>query len=135
MLRMHVCWGNYEGPHIYDISISKIFDVIMSFKGNYILFESSNPRHAHEWEIFDMFKNKIPQSKILIPGVIDSTSNFVEHPELIKQRLKKFINIVGIKRVIAGSDCGFGTFAGFGNVDEQIVFEKFKSMVLAAKTI
>ncbi len=135
MLRMHVCWGNYEGPHIYDISIGKIFDIIMSFRGDYLLFEASNPRHAHEWKIFNDYKAKIPESKILIPGVIDSTSNFVEHPELIKNRLENFINIVGKKRVIAGSDCGFGTFAGFGNVDEEIVFEKLKSMVIAARKI
>ena len=133
MLRMHVCWGNYEGPHIDDISISEIFEVIMSFRGNYILFESSNPRHAHEWKIFDDLKSKIPETKILIPGVVDSTSNFVEHPELICQRLEKFVNIVGKERVLAGSDCGFGTFAGYGNVDEDIVFEKLKSMVVAAK--
>ena len=133
MLRMHVCWGNYEGPHIDDISISEIFEVIMSFRGNYILFESSNPRHAHEWKIFDDLKTKIPETKILIPGVIDSTSNFVEHPDLISQRLDKFVNIVGKDRVIAGSDCGFGTFAGYGNVDEDIVFEKLKSMVEAAQ--
>ena len=133
MLRMHVCWGNYEGPHIDDIPISEIFEVIMSFKGNYILFESSNPRHAHEWKIFDNLKSKIPEQKILIPGVIDSTSNFIEHPDLIHQRLQKFVNIVGKERVIAGSDCGFGTFAGFGNVDNDIVFEKLRSMVYAAK--
>ena len=135
MLRIHVCWGNYEGPHIDDISISKIFEIIMSFRGNYILFESSNPRHAHEWKIFDNLQIKTPETKILIPGVIDSTSNFVEHPDLICQRLMKFINIVGKDRVIAGSDCGFSTFAGFGNVDEDIVYEKLKSMTTAAKRI
>ena len=134
MLRMHVCWGNYEGPHIDDISISEIFEVVMSFRGNYILFESSNPRHAHEWKIFNDLKSKIPETKILIPGVVDSTSNFVEHPDLICQRLEKFVNIVGKERVIAGSDCGFGTFAGYGNVDEDIVFEKLKSMVQAVKS-
>ena len=133
MLRMHVCWGNYEGPHIDDISISEIFEIIMSFRGDCILFESSNPRHAHEWKIFDDLKFKIPETKILIPGVIDSTSNFVEHPDLIYQRLMKFVNIVGKDRVIAGSDCGFGTFAGFGNVDEDIVYEKLKSMTIAAQ--
>ena len=106
----------------------------MSFRGNYLLFESSNPRHAHEWKIFDDLKSKIPETKILIPGVVDSTSNFVEHPDLICQRLEKFVNIVGKDRVIAGSDCGFGTFAGYGNVDKDIVFEKLKSMVKAAKS-
>ena len=135
MLRLHVCWGNYEGPHIHDIPIEKIFDVLMSFKGNYLLFESSNPRHQHEWEIFDQLKNKIPENKILIPGVLDTTSNFVEHSSLVKQRIEKFVNIVGKVRVIAGTDCGFGTFAGFGNVDPDIAYLKLQSLVDGASKI
>ncbi len=135
MLRLHVCWGNYEGPHIHDIPIEKIFDVLMSFKGNYLLFESSNPRHQHEWEVFNELKHKIPEDKILIPGVIDSTSNFVEHSSLVKQRLERFVNIVGKERVIAGTDCGFGTFAGFGNVDPDIVYSKLQSLVEGANKI
>tara|TARA_Y100000591_G_scaffold287919_1_gene271833 strand:+ start:1 stop:681 length:681 start_codon:yes stop_codon:yes gene_type:complete len=135
MLRLHVCWGNYEGPHIHDIPIEKIFDVLMSFKGNYLLFESSNPRHQHEWEIFDQLKSKIPDNKVLIPGVLDTTSNFVEHSSLVKQRIEKFVNIVGKERVIAGTDCGFGTFAGFGNVDPDIAYLKLKSLVEGASKV
>ncbi len=135
MLRLHVCWGNYEGPHIHDIPIEKIFDVLMSFKGNYLLFESSNPRHQHEWEIFDQLKNKIPENKILIPGVLDTTSNFVEHSSLVKQRIEKFVKIVGKERVIAGTDCGFGTFAGFGNVDPDIAYLKLQSLVEGASKV
>ena len=132
-IRMHICWGNYEGPHTFDIGLEKILPIVLKAKSKYLLIESSNPRHAHEWKIFDDLKSKIPETKILIPGVVDSTSNFVEHPDLICQRLENFINIVGKERLIAGSDCGFGTFAGYGNVDEDIVFEKLKSMVAAAK--
>ena len=135
MLRLHVCWGNYEGPHIHDISIEQIFDVLMSFKGNYLLFESSNPRHQHEWEIFEQLKKKIPENKTLIPGVLDTTSNFVEHSSLVRQRIERFVNIVGKDRVIAGTDCGFGTFAGFGNVDPDIAYLKLQSLVEGASKI
>ena len=135
MLRLHVCWGNYEGPHTHDISIEQIFEVLMSFKGNYLLFESSNPRHQHEWEIFEKFKNKIPEDKVLIPGVLDTTSNFVEHSSLVRQRIEKFVDIVGKDRVIAGTDCGFGTFAGFGNVDPDIAYLKLQSLVEGASKI
>ena len=137
MLRMHVCWGNYEGPHIDDISISEIFEVIMSFRGNYILFESSNPRHAHEWKVFE--KIKLPRDKVIVPGVIDSTSNFVEHPEVVADRLKQFSTFVPKEQIMAGTDCGFSTFAGFGKVDEKICYEKLISLVkgtqIASKTI
>jgi len=134
-LRLHVCWGNYEGPHIHDISIEKIFEVLMSFKGNFLLFESSNPRHQHEWEIFEKLKNKIPENKVLIPGVLDTTSNFVEHSSLVRQRIERFVNIVGKERVIAGTDCGFGTFAGFGNVDPDIAYLKLQSLVEGASHV
>ena len=134
-LRLHVCWGNYEGPHIHDISIEKIFEVLMSFKGNFLLFESSNPRHQHEWEIFEKLKNKIPENKVLIPGVLDTTSNFVEHSSLVRQRIERFVNIVGKERVIAGTDCGFGTFAGFGNVDPDIAYLKLQSLVEGASKV
>ena len=134
-LRLHVCWGNYEGPHIHDISIEKIFEVLMSFKGNFLLFESSNPRHQHEWEIFEKLKNKIPENKVLIPGVLDTTSNFVEHSSLVRQRIERFVNIVGKERVIAGTDCGFGTFAGFGNVDPDIAYLKLQSLVEGASQV
>ena len=131
-VRVHICWGNYEGPHICDISMDSMFSTFMSVNANYLLFETSNPRHAHEWTIFDNRKNEIPEDKILIPGVIDSTTNFVEHPELVAQRLKRFTNIVGVERVIAGSDCGFGTFAGFGAVDPEIAFAKLETLVKGA---
>ena len=134
-LRLHVCWGNYEGPHIHDISIEKIFEVLMSFKGDFLLFESSNPRHQHEWEIFEKLKNKIPENKVLIPGVLDTTSNFVEHSSLVRQRIERFVNIVGKERVIAGTDCGFGTFAGFGNVDPDIAYLKLQSLVEGASQV
>ena len=131
-VRVHICWGNYEGPHICDISMDSMFSTFMSVNANYLLFETSNPRHAHEWTIFENRKNEIPEDKILIPGVIDSTTNFVEHPELVAQRLKRFTNIVGVERVIAGTDCGFGTFAGFGAVDPEIAFAKLETLVKGA---
>jgi len=131
-VRVHICWGNYEGPHVCDIPMDIVFSTLMSVNADYVLFETSNPRHAHEWTIFENRKNEIPDCKILIPGVIDSTTNFVEHPELIAQRLEKFINIVGFERVIAGSDCGFGTFAGFGAVDPEIAFAKLESLARGA---
>ena len=134
-VRVHICWGNYEGPHICDISMDSMFSTFMSVNANYLLFETSNPRHAHEWTIFENRKNEIPEDKILIPGVIDSTTNFVEHPELVAQRLKRFTNIVGVERVIAGSDCGFGTFAGFGNVDPDIAYLKLQSLVQGASKV
>ena len=131
-VRVHICWGNYEGPHICDIAMDSMFSTFMSVNANYLLFETSNPRHAHEWTIFENRKNEIPEDKILIPGVIDSTTNFVEHPELVAQRLKRFTNIVGVERVIAGSDCGFGTFAGFGAVAPEIAFAKLETLVKGA---
>ena len=131
-VRVHICWGNYEGPHICDISMDSMFSTFMSVNANYLLFETSNPRHAHEWTIFENRKSEIPEDKILIPGVIDSTTNFVEHPELVAQRLNRFTNIVGVERVIAGSDCGFGTFAGFGSVDPEIAFAKLETLVKGA---
>ncbi len=125
-VRMHVCWGNYEGPHICDIALKKILPSLMKAKPRALLFEGANPRHAHEW--VDWKNVDLPDDYVLIPGVIDSTSNFVEHPELIAQRLKNFIDIVGAERVIAGTDCGFSTFAGFGAVDPDIVWAKLKAL-------
>lgn len=130
-VRMHICWGNYEGPHHHDAPMSMVMPVALKAKPQGILFENSNPRHAHEWaEIAEM---DIPDDKILIPGVIDSTTNFIEHPELVAQRIERFTNIVGRERVIAGSDCGFSTFAGFGAVDEDIVYAKLASMAEGAQ--
>ena len=121
-IRLHICWGNYEGPHVCDIDMNKVFSTLMKTKARYILFETSNPRHSHEWKVFRDRKQEIPEDKILVPGVIDTTTNFVEHPELVAQRISRFVDIVGSERVIAGTDCGFGTFAGFGAVDPEICF-------------
>lgn len=127
-VRIHICWGNYEGPHVCDIPMSKMFDTLMSTKSRYVLFETSNPRHGHEWTVFRDRKVDIPADKVLVPGVVDTTTNFVEHPELVAQRIDRFTQIVGRDRVIAGSDCGFGTFAGYGAVDPDIAFAKLKAL-------
>lgn len=125
-LRMHVCWGNYEGPHDHDIALEKVIDIVLAARPSTILFEGANPRHEHEWKVWA--GAKIPDDKILAPGVIDSCSNYVEHPELIAQRLERFINIVGIERVIASTDCGFGTFAGYGKIDPEVAWKKMRVM-------
>ena len=131
-VRVHICWGNYEGPHVCDIPMSKMFDTLMSVDAQYLLFETSNPRHGHEWAVFRDRARDIPDDKILVPGVVDTTTNFVEHPELVAQRLERFVNIVGHNRVIAGSDCGFGTFAGFGAVDPDIAYAKLTALAEGA---
>ena len=130
-VRMHLCWGNYEGPHIHDIPLRKILPTVMKAKPQAILFETSNPRHAHDWQVWA--DAKIPDDKILIPGVLDTTTNFVEHPELVAERILKFTNIVGRERVMAGSDCGFGTFAGFGAVHPSICWAKLGAMAEGAQ--
>ncbi|MBG6204799.1 5-methyltetrahydropteroyltriglutamate--homocysteine methyltransferase [Labrenzia sp. EL_13] len=127
-VRIHICWGNYEGPHVCDISMDKVFSTLMSARARYVLFETSNPRHAHEWTVFRDRRSEIPDDKVLVPGVVDTTTNFVEHPEVVAQRLDRFVGIVGADRVIAGSDCGFGTFAGYGAVDPEIAFAKLKAL-------
>jgi 5-methyltetrahydropteroyltriglutamate--homocysteine methyltransferase len=129
-VRMHVCFGNYEGPHHHDASMSVVLPIALRAKPQALLFETANPRHAHEWTVFR--DSKIPDDKILIPGVLDSTTNFIEHPELVAQRIETFTNIVGRERVIAGTDCGFSTFAGFGAVDEEIVYAKLAAMAEGA---
>ncbi len=131
-VRIHICWGNYEGPHVCDIPMAKMFDTLMSARARYVLFETSNPRHGHEWTTFRDRKADIPEGKVLVPGVVDTTTNFVEHPELVAQRIARFVDIVGAERVIAGSDCGFGTFAGFGAVDPDIAFAKLKALAEGA---
>lgn len=132
-VRVHICWGNYEGPHCCDIAMDKVFSTLMATKSRYVLFETSNPRHAHEWTVFRDRKAEIPDDKVLVPGVVDTTTNFVEHPELVAQRIDRFTEIVGPDRVIAGSDCGFGTFAGFGAVDPQIAYSKLAALSEGAK--
>lgn len=131
-VRIHICWGNYEGPHVCDIPMAQMFDTLMSARARYVLFETSNPRHGHEWATFRDRRADIPDDKVLVPGVVDTTTNFVEHPELVAQRLTRFTEIVGKDRVIAGSDCGFGTFAGFGAVDPDIAYAKLKAMAEGA---
>jgi len=130
-VRMHLCWGNYEGPHTHDIPIEKILPIVMKAKPQAVLFEAANPRHAHEWQVWN--EAQIPEDKILIPGVLDTTTNFIEHPQLVAERVLKFTNIVGRERVIAGSDCGFGTFAGFGAVHPTICWGKLSAMAEGAR--
>ena len=125
-LRMHVCWGNYEGPHDYDIPVEKIMDVILSARPATILFEGANPRHEHEWSVWK--ETKLPEEKILAPGFIDSCSNYIETPELIAQRIERFADFVGKDRVIASSDCGFGTFAGYGKIDPAVAWKKLANL-------
>ena len=131
-VRAHICWGNYEGPHICDIGLEHVFATLMSVRAGFVLFENANPRHAHEWAVFRDRKDEIPDDMILVPGVIDSTNNFVEHPELVAQRIEQFTGIVGPDRVVAGSDCGFGTFAGFGSVDPDITYVKLAALAEGA---
>lgn len=131
-IRVHICWGNYEGPHCCDIAMDRVFATLMSTKSRYLLFETSNPRHAHEWAVFRDRRREIPDDKVLVPGVVDSTTNFIEHPELVAQRIQRFADIVGAQRVIAGSDCGFGTFAGFGAVDPDIAYAKLGALAEGA---
>ena len=131
-VRVHICWGNYEGPHVCDIDMDKVFSTLMNTRASYVLFETSNPRHAHEWTVFRDRASEIPDDKVLVPGVVDTTTNFVEHPELVAERIARFVGIVGAERVIAGSDCGFGTFAGFGAVDPEIAYAKLTSLAEGA---
>ena len=131
MMRLHVCWGNYEGPHHYDAPMSMVLPIALEARPQALLFEASNPRHAHEWTTFR--DADIPDNKILVPGVLDSTTNFVEHPELVAERICRFADIVGRDRVMAGTDCGFATFAGFGAVDQDIVYAKLGAMVEGAQ--
>ena len=129
-MRMHVCWGNYEGPHHCDAPMDVVLPIALRARPQALLFENANPRHAHEWTVFR--DAALPDDKVLVPGVIDSVSNFIEHPLLVAERILKFIDIVGAERVIAGTDCGFSTFAGFGNVDSEIVYAKLAALTEGA---
>ena len=129
-MRMHVCWGNYEGPHTHDIALDKIIAIVLKARPAAIQFEASNPRHSHEWVVWK--NTPIPEDKVLIPGLLTSTSNYVEHPELVAQRICQFADIVGRDRVLAGTDCGFGTFAGIGKMDPGISFKKLEALVEGA---
>lgn len=131
-VRMHVCWGNYEGPHCCDVEMGVILPTLMRAKPAGLLFETSNPRHQADWTYFAEMSAEIPEDKVLIPGVIDSTTNFVEHPRVVAERIERYANIIGRERVIAGTDCGFSTFAGFGVVDPEIVWAKLRTLAEGA---
>ena len=129
--RMHVCWGNYEGPHHYDVPMARLLPIVLKAKPRGLLFEAANPRHAHEWTVFKSVQ--LPEDKILIPGMLTTTTNYIEHPELVAERLERFAHIVGRERIMAGTDCGFGTFAGFGPVEPDIAYLKLRSLVEGAQ--
>ena len=128
--RLHLCWGNYEGPHHLDIEVDKIIDVVLAANCSTLVFEASNPRHAHEWAVWA--NAKIPEGKVLAPGVIDTTTNFIEHPDLVAERICRFADIVGRDRVLAATDCGFGTWSGFGAIDPEICWAKLGSLAKGA---
>ncbi len=130
-LRIHVCWGNYEGPHHYDVPLADMIDLVFKVRATYISFEAANPRHAHEWRLFETVK--LPDGKVLIPGVIESKANFIEHPELIAQRIGRYAKLVGRENVMAGSDCGYGTWVGQAAVDPDVVWAKFAALADGAR--
>jgi len=129
--RIHICWGNYEGPHDHDIEFAKVAPILVKAKPQALVVEAANPRHEHEWKVWQ--ETKLPDDKILIPGVLDTSTNYVEHPELVAERICRFADVVGRERVIAGSDCGFGTFAGYGKLDPDISFKKLAAMAQGAE--
>jgi 5-methyltetrahydropteroyltriglutamate--homocysteine methyltransferase len=129
--RIHLCWGNYEGPHTHDVPLSTILPPLLRAKPAALLIESANPRHEHEWDVWT--RHRLPDDKVLVPGVIDTSTNYVEHPELVAQRITRYANVVGRERVLAGTDCGMGTFAGFGPVDPDIAWAKLRSLVAGAR--
>jgi 5-methyltetrahydropteroyltriglutamate--homocysteine methyltransferase len=131
-VRMHVCWGNYEGPHHRDVEMATILPVLVKAKPQGLLFETANPRHQHDLEAFTALRHTLPDDKVLIPGMIDTTTNFIEHPRVVANRLRGFVDLVGAERVLAGTDCGFGTFAGFGAVDAEIVWAKLATLAEGA---
>ena len=131
MVRMHLCWGNYEGPHHRDVPLADVIDLVMKARPHAISFEAANPRHAHEWALFE--RVKLPDGKVLIPGVIESKSNFIEHPELVAQRIGRYARLVGRENVLAGSDCGYGTWVGQAAVDPDVVFAKLAAMAEGAR--
>ena len=131
MVRMHVCWGNYEGPHTHDIDFRKIVEIVLGAKVQGLVLEAANPRHAHEWAVWKDVK--LPEDQVLLPGVIDTSTNYVEHPSLVAERIIRFADIVGRERVIAGTDCGFGTAAGSGKLDPEIAFLKLGALVDGAR--
>lgn len=130
-LRMHLCWGNYDGPHHCDVPLADIIDVVFTARPSMIAFEAANPRHGHEWKVFETVE--LPAGKILVPGVLESKSNFIEHPELIAQRIERYTSLVGAENVMAGSDCGYGTWVGQAAVDPDIVWAKLAALAEGAR--
>jgi 5-methyltetrahydropteroyltriglutamate--homocysteine methyltransferase len=130
MVRVHVCWGNYEGPHTHDIDLAKIVKTVLAVRAKALSLETANPRHEHEWTLWNSVR--LPDDKVLLPGVIDTSTNYVEHPELVAQRIIRLANIVGRERIIASTDCGFGTSAGYGKIDPGIAYLKLGSLVAGA---
>jgi 5-methyltetrahydropteroyltriglutamate--homocysteine methyltransferase len=131
MVRIHICWGNYEGPHTHDIDLLKIVAVMLRAKAQAISLEAANPRHEHEWAAWK--EVRLPDDKILLPGMIDTSTNYVEHPELVAQRIVRFADVVGRERVIASTDCGFGTAAGHGKIDPGVAFLKLRALAEGAE--
>ncbi len=130
-LRMHLCWGNYEGPHHCDVPLADIIDIVLLARPSAISFEAANPRHAHEWTLFE--RVKLPEGKVLVPGVLESKTNFIEHPELVAQRIGRYAKLVGRENVIAGTDCGYGTWVGQAAVDPDVVWAKLAAMAEGAR--
>src|SRR5262249_13892866 len=130
-VRLHLCWGNYEGPHHHDVALADIIEIAFTAKAGAVSFEASNPRHAHEWRIFE--RVKVPAGMVIIPGVLDSTTNFIEHPDLVAERIGRYARLCGREQVIAGTDCGFGTWVGQAAVDTDIVWAKLASMSEGAR--
>jgi 5-methyltetrahydropteroyltriglutamate--homocysteine methyltransferase len=130
-MRLHLCWGNYEGPHHTDIPLADIIDLVLQARPMAVSFEGANPRHEHEWQIFE--EVKLPDGKILVPGVLDSTTNYIEHPELVAQRISRYAGLVGRQNVMAGTDCGFATFASFITVEPEIAWAKLAAMADGAR--
>jgi 5-methyltetrahydropteroyltriglutamate--homocysteine methyltransferase len=130
-MRLHLCWGNYEGPHHTDVPLKEVIGEVLKARPMGLSFEGANPRHEHEWNVFERIR--LPEGKVIIPGVLDSTTNYIEHPELVAQRIERYARLVGRENVIAGADCGFGTFAGTPMVHPSIVFAKLRSLVEGAR--
>ena len=128
---MHICWGNYEGPHDFDIPLSRILEVLLNARPRVVSFEASNPRHAHEWQVWQ--DAALPDDLVLMPGVIDTCTNYIEHPDYVAEKICRFADIVGRERVLAGTDCGFSTFARYGHVAAGIAFEKLGALVAGAE--
>lgn len=129
-MRMHLCWGNYEGPHDHDLGLERLLPIVLRARPSTVLFEAANPRHGHEWEVWSNVA--IPDDRVLAPGVITSTTNYVDHPRRVAQLLQPYLDLVGPERVIASTDCGFGTFAGIGRVDPDVAYKKLASLVEGA---